>query len=277
MLAHGRAGLKEATYFGCFKAQLHGGEIDMTQSEASRIGAHEVLGIIPARGGSKGVPRKNIKPLLGKPLIAYTIEEAFKSRYIKRLIVSTDDEEISEVAKAYGADVPFLRPSDLAEDHVTDLPVFQHALKYLRQTEGYRPNIIAHLRPTAPLRTHDHIDQGIELLVSSRADSVRSVCIAPKHPCKMWKFEGQDIVPFLPKAICGEEAYNLPRQSLPSVYIQNGSVDVAWWNTIMEKNSMTGKRIVGMLMKTEDSVNIDTEVDFLVAEVLLKKRMERRA
>lgn len=235
----------------------------------------EVMALIPARGGSKGVPRKNIRPLLGKPLIAYTIQEAIKSKYINRIIVSTDDEEIAKVAKTYGAEVPFMRPSELGGDHVTDLPVFQHALKWLFDNEKYKPDIIAHLRPTAPLRTVQHIDKGIEKLIMSDADSVRSVCAAPKHPCKMWKFDGDTIVPFLPEEICGREAYNKNRQQLPPAFIQNGSVDITRWNTIMVKNSMTGDRILGMLMDEKESVNIDTEIDFMMAEILLSMRKEK--
>ena len=232
----------------------------------------EILAIIPARGGSKGVPRKNIKILAGRPLISYAIEEAKKSKYIKRIIVSTDDREISKVAKSYGAEVPFMRPVELAGDEVTDLPVFQHALKWLLEYENYRPDIIVHLRPTAPLRTAEHIDKGIKLLIESDADAVRSVCPAPKHPCKMWRFVGKRIYPFLPETICGKEAFNMNRQQLPPVFVQNGSVDIIKWETIMIKNSMTGEYIVGMLMDEKDSVNIDTEIDFLLAEILINMR-----
>lgn len=233
---------------------------------------HIILAVIPARGGSKGIPRKNIKSLAGKPLIAYAIEEAQKSIYINRIIVSTDDKEIAEVAKKFGAEVPFMRPAKLAKDKTTDLPVFQHALKYLYENENYKPDIIAHLRPTAPLRTYRHIDMGIKMLIDSNADSLRSVCPAPKHPCKMWKIMDNTLTAFLPEHICGKEAYNKNRQQLPSVYIQNGSVDISRWNTIMNKNSMTGDFILGLLMKEEDSVNIDTELDFWLAEFILQKR-----
>jgi N-acylneuraminate cytidylyltransferase len=237
-----------------------------------KISADEVLAVIPARGGSKGVPRKNIRPLGGKTLIYYAIDAAHRSKYINRVIVSTDDKKIAEVARAEGAEVPFMRPAELGGDQATDLPVFQHALKWLLEKEDYKPEIIAHLRPTAPLRTAIHIDKGIEILVGSDADSVRSVCAAPKHPCKMWKFDGENLAPFLPQSICGKEAFNLNRQQLPPVFIQNGSVDITRWNTIMAKNSMTGDRILGFLMEERDSVNIDTEIDFLIAEILLNAR-----
>lgn len=233
-----------------------------------------ILAIIPARGGSKSVPRKNIMLLAGKPLIAYTIEEAKKSKYINRIIVSTDDEEIAKIANQLGAEVPFLRPKELAEDFVPDLLVFKHALIWLEENEGYRPEIIVHLRPTAPLRRVEHIDKGIEMLLNSDADSVRSVCLSLKHPNKMWKVKDGYLIPFLPEARV-EESYNLPRQQLPLVYIQNGSVDVTRRSTIFEKNSMTGDRINAFVMEENESVNINTFIDFELAELLIQKRNKR--
>nr|HID58375.1 acylneuraminate cytidylyltransferase family protein [Desulfobacterales bacterium] len=233
----------------------------------------EVLGLIPARGGSKGVIRKNIKLLAGEPLIAYTIREGLKSKYINRLIVSTDDKDIADIARKYGAEVPFMRPPELALDHVTDLPVFQHCLRWLGDHQQYCPDIVVHLRPTAPLRRVDHIDQCIQLLINSpNADSVRSVCVAPKNPLKMWKIENNTLIPFIPESISGiKEAYNLPRQELPPAYVQNGSVDVIRIKTILEKKSMTGDVIIPFIMEESESVNIDSEIDFLVAEQLIKK------
>jgi N-acylneuraminate cytidylyltransferase len=234
---------------------------------------NKVIAIIPARGESKAVPRKNIRTLLGKPLIAYSIQEAIKSKFIERIIVSTDDEEIAKIAEAYGAEVPFIRPSELGGDDITDLPVFQHALRWLSDNESYKPDIIAHLRPTAPLRTAKHIDSGIEMLIKSDADAVRSVCLAPKHPYKMWRFEDHTLCPFLSESICGKEAYNMPRQQLPDAFIQNGSIDITRWNTVMAKNSMTGERILGMLMQENESVNIDTEIDLMIAEIILRLKL----
>lgn len=235
-----------------------------------------VLAIIPARGGSASVPRKNIKLLNGKPLIVYTIEEAKKSRYINRIVISTDDLEIAGIAKEYGAEVPFTRPQNLSGDHVTDLPVFKHCLQWFSENEDFHPDIVVHLRPTAPLRKVKHIDQGIEILLNSHeADSVRSVCLAPKNPLKMWSIKNNKLVPFLPESFSGmREAYNLPRQKLPTAYIQNGSVDVIRTNTILEKNSMTGDVIFPLVMEEKESINIDTEIDFLIAEQLIKKSIE---
>jgi CMP-N-acetylneuraminic acid synthetase len=232
----------------------------------------KIMAIIPARGGSKAVPRKNIRLLHGKPLISYTIQEANKSKYIERVIVSTDDKEIARVSEDYGAEVPFIRPAELGGDDIADLPVFQHALRWLSDNEKYKPDIIAHLRPTAPLRTVKHIDNGIEMLMKSDADALRSVCPAPKHPFKMWRFMGHTICPFLSETICGKEAYNMPRQQLPDAFIQNGNIDITRWNTVMAKNSMTGERIIGMLMEEKESVNIDTEIDLMVAEIILKNQ-----
>jgi CMP-N-acetylneuraminic acid synthetase len=233
----------------------------------------EILAIIPARGGSKKVPGKNIRPLNGRPMLAYSVIEAKRSRYITRVIVSTDDEKIAAAGKEAGAEVPFTRPAELAGDKVTDLPVFQHALRFLAEKEGYRPEMVVHLRPTAPLRTAAHIDKGIEMLRDSNADAVRSVTGAGQHPYKMWRFdEGNRMLPFMPFLTMADEKFNQPRQQLPPAFIQNGSVDVVWARVILEKNSMTGNPVLGMVMDELESVNVDNEEDFLLAEALMAKR-----
>lgn len=234
----------------------------------------KILALIPARSGSKKILNKNIKLLFGKPLIQYSIEEAKKSVYINKIIVSTDSTQIADIAKDLCAEVPFLRPDELAQDDTTDLPVFEHCLKWLKKNDDFYPDIIIHLRPTAPLRTFEHIDVGIEKLINNpKADSLRSVTIAPKHPLKMWVVENNILQPFLPEHISNiKESYNLPRQSFNTTYIQNGSVDVVWTKTIINKNSMTGDVILPLVMNEEDSVNIDNEIDFIIAELLIKKR-----
>jgi len=234
----------------------------------------EILGLITARGGAKTVPKKNIRELLGKPLLAYTIEEARKTGLITRLVISTDCEEIATVAREYGCEVPFLRPSEFADDHVQDLPVFEHALKRLKDNEGYRPDMVVHLRPTAPLRRVKDIEGAIETLIAHpEADSVRSVCSAPKHPLKMWRIEDERLVSYIPAEVSGiKESYNYPRQKLPEAYVQNGSVDVIRTATIAEKRSMSGDLMIPYLMDEEDSINIDTFMDFKMAEILLGKR-----
>lgn len=238
----------------------------------------EILAVIPARGGSKGIPRKNIKPLLDKPLIAWTIEEAKKSKYLTRVIVSTDNPEIAETAKKYGAEVPFLRPAEISGDLSTDVEFLTHTLDFLKEKEGYEPEIVLRLPPTSPLRRAEHIDQGIEMLLqNTEADASRPVTEAPKHPYKMWKVSenGKWLVPFLPKGFTGfDEPHNLPRQLFPKVYIHTGAMDVIRTRTIRELKSTSGKKLAYFLMPPEDSVNIDHPLDWELAELLLKKRTD---
>lgn len=234
----------------------------------------EIVALIPARGGSKGVPRKNIKFLAGEPLIAYTIREAQKSKYITRIIVSTEDDEIARIARELGGEVPFVRPAELALDDVLDLPVFQHCLRWLQENESYTPDLVVHLRPTAPLRTVSHIDRAIEQFVASfGADSLRSVCPVSEQPLKMWRVQGENLTPYIPAEVYGlKEAYNMPRQKLPAAYIQNGAVDVIKPEVIMQKNSMTGDPIKALVMDADESISIDTPLDWQLAEILMARR-----
>lgn len=237
----------------------------------------KILGIIPARGGSKSIPRKNIKMLAGKPLIAWTILAAKKSQYLNRLIVSTDDEEIAEIAKSYGAEVPFLRPAAISGDRAHDMEFFLHALDFLKERENYEPNLILRLAPTSPLRQAASIDEGIEVMFGNpEADSARSVMETPKHPFKMYYLrQGQKYLePFLGKAFTKmDEPWNMPRQALPVLYIHTGAVDVTRLKTIRVLKSLTGRKIAYFFMKPEDSVNIDQPLDFEVAEILMRQRL----
>jgi len=149
----------------------------------------ETLALIPARGGSKGIPRKNIRSFAGFPLIAYSIAAAREARTVKRVIVSTDDMEIAAVARQYGAEVPFMRPAELAGDTTPDLPVFEHALKILEEVDGYKPDIVVQLRPTSPLRPRGMVDEAVRILkLFEDADCVRGVVPAGQNPHKMWRF-----------------------------------------------------------------------------------------
>ena len=235
-----------------------------------------ILGIIPARGGSKGIPGKNIKMIAGKPLIAWTIEAAKKSKLLTRVIVSTDDPKISEVAKQYGAEVPFLRPANLAEDLSTDVEFLIHALDWLKANEGYEPEAIVRLPPTSPLRTAVHIDEGIKKLIDTpEADAVRPIIETPKHPYKFWKISADKkwLEPFLGKDITGfDEPHNLPRQLFPKVYMHTGAMDVVRTATVREQLSTSGKKLAYFFMIPEESINIDNQIDFEFAEFLLNKR-----
>ncbi len=212
--------------------------------------------------------------LAGKPLIAWTITAAKKVPAISRVIVNTDDEEIAKTAKEWGAEI-FMRPKDLAQDLTPDLPVFEHHLNELEKA-GELPDMIVDLRATAPLRGAQRIAQGIDILAKlgkEKADSVRAVSKAAKHPFKMWKFAGEYIVPFFGKDITGmDEPYNAPRQMLPDVFQNNGSMNAFWSDTILKKHSMTGEKIAGYAMEDWESVNIDTPIDWMIAENLMQAK-----
>lgn len=229
----------------------------------------EYLGLIPARGGSKGVPRKNIHLLAGKPLIAYTIEAALQSKYRLRIIVSTDAAEIAEVAQVAGAEVPFLRPAELAQDDTPTFPVVQHALQWLEQHENYQPEVVVLLQPTSPLRRAEHVDQGVELLLQTNADSVVSVCEVEHSPYWMRVLDDKGIVrPFVET-----DREFLRRQDLPPVYRLNGALYVTKRRVIMEKEGLLGDDVRALVMARQDSIDIDDEVDFLLAELLVKRRL----
>jgi CMP-N,N'-diacetyllegionaminic acid synthase len=203
----------------------------------------EILALIPARGGSKGIPRKNIIPIAGKPAIAYSIEQARRSRYVKRVIVSTDCNEIADVARRFGAEVPFLRPGAYAGDLSPDIDAFRHALTYLQDHENYCCDYVVHLRPPTILRSVEDIDEAIELIVSDpEADTLRSVCPATLSPYKMWLPSGKYMTPLLRHPEFAEP-HSMPRQVLPQVYWQNGYVDIIRSDVIL-KGRMTGDRVL---------------------------------
>jgi N-acylneuraminate cytidylyltransferase len=224
----------------------------------------EVLAVIPARGGSKGIPRKNIRNFAGYPLIAWSIAAGLQTHTVSRVIVSTDDEEIAKVAREYGAETPFLRPSELAQDQTTDLPVFEHALKWLEEIQGYRPQIVIHLRPTSPIRPQNCVDNAVKILFEHPdADCVRGVIPAGQNPFKMWRFHGYDqpIEPlFTVEGI--KEPYNAPRQILPPAYWQTGHIDAIRTSTITKKQSLTGNVVYPLVMDPRYSVDIDTPADW---------------
>lgn len=228
----------------------------------------EVLTIIPARGGSKGIPRKNIRDFAGYPLIAYSIAAAHQAQTVTRTIVSTDDVEIAEVAKKYGAEVPFIRPGELAQDQTTDLPVFQHALSWLSEHENYQPEVVVHLRPTSPIRPKNCIDEAVRILLQHpEADAVRAVVRSDQNPYKMWRIDSVSGQMWPLLMVDGvPEPYNAPRQSLPETYWQAGHVDVMRPSTLLEKNSMTGSVILPLIIDNRFTADIDTPQEWQMAE-----------
>ena len=231
----------------------------------------EVLAVVPARGGSQSIPRKNIKPFAGHPLLAYSVAAGLQSKFVTRVIVSTDDVEIAQIAREYGAEVPFMRPAELARDETTDLPVFQHALNWLSSEEGYHPEIVVQLRPTSPIRPRDCVDRAVEALLDrSEADSVRGVAPSGQNPYKMWVIpDDGSMVPLLEDGPA--EAYNQPRQSLPATYWQTGHIDAIRTSTVVEKRSMSGDVILPIMIDSRYAVDIDTENDWRRAERLVEE------
>lgn len=225
----------------------------------------EVLAVIPARGGSKGIPRKNVVELLGRPLLWWSVRAALDAETVTRTVLSTDDAEIAEIGASAGAEVPFLRPAELAGDEVLDLPVFLHVLQALADAEGYRPDLVVHLRPTSPLRPPGLVDEGVRTLAADpAADSLRAVTVPANNPFKMWRIEGGVLVPLVDSGI--PEQYNQPRQALPDAYWQTGTLDVVRTATLVEQRSMTGRRILPMVIDPELAVDIDDPVSLAVAE-----------
>ncbi len=228
----------------------------------------KILAFIPARGGSKGLPRKNIKPLLGKPLVAWTIEQARASQYVDKVIVSTDDKEIAEVARRYGAEVPFLRPRELATDEARGIDVILHGIDYLKSLYGY-DFVLVYLQPTSPLRITQDIDNAIEELFNNpKAKAIVSVCEVEHHP--LW-------TGILPEDKClanfiNEEFINKNRQELPKFYRINGAIYLGFAEYIHNNRSFFGDRTYAYIMPLDRSIDIDNIIDFKLAEIMLKYR-----
>jgi CMP-N-acetylneuraminic acid synthetase len=231
----------------------------------------EVLALIPARGGSKGIPRKNLQLLGGHPLLAWAVASALASKHVTRVVVSTDDEEIADAARGCGATVPFLRPASLAADMTTDLPVFQHALDWLREAEAYRPDLVVQLRPTCPIRPRGLVDRGVEMLRSDRrASCVRSVTEPAESPYKMWRTGPSGYLePALPLA--DRALADQPRQLLPVIRVHSGHLDVIRSDTVQGLESMTGDHVLPLDVPPRYYVDIDTPDDLERAAWVLER------
>lgn len=227
----------------------------------------KVLGIVTARGGSKGLPGKNIWPLLGRPLLAWTAESALAARRLDRVILSTDDEQIAQAGREAGLDVPFLRPPELARDDTRHLPVLQHALREAEQTDG-RYDAIFILQPTNPLRTADDIDGSLELLERTGADSVHSFApVGDAHPAKLVTVDEEGRIE---KAFFQDLPPGTPRQELPEYHFVVGLVYAIRREVLMEQNDLRGADCRAWLVPEERAINIDTELDFFLTEQTLR-------
>ena len=231
----------------------------------------EILAIIPARGGSKSIPNKNMKLLRGKPLIEYTIRSSKNSIFIRRIILSSDDNHIISYCRSRGIEVPFIRPERLARDDTPMLEVIVHALNFLKEKENYIPEYIILLQPTSPLRTSRHIDESLKTLLDSCTDSIVSVVEVPHNfnPYSAMEFDGKYLKPFLDF----KESNNL-RQKKPKFYARNGPAILAFtYDCLMNKKSMYGDKILPYFMKREESIDIDEEFDFKMAEYIMKQQV----
>ncbi len=234
------------------------------------MGAIKVLAVIPARGGSKGIPRKNLKILAGKPLVVYIIEAALKAKTLNRVIVSTEDEEIAAMARGYGAEVPFLRPQDLARDEVSLIPVVKHAVEYLDK-QGWRADIVVSLQPTSPLTETGDIDNAVNKMLETNCDSVVSVYrIERPHPFWMMRLEGERLLPLFPAGF-----RFLQRQDLPPLFALSGAIYVRKRDLLEGwdgQDFALGGETRAIIMDKEKSVDINSPLDFLTVEAILKSK-----
>lgn len=229
-----------------------------------------IIAIIPSRSGSKGVPGKNIKNILGRPLMAYSIKAALHSKLIDRVIVSTDSPEYAEIAINYGAEVPFLRPKEISQDNSTDLDFFKHAIEWMRANEGYIPEYFVHLRPTTPMRDPIIIDNAIDKMMNSNFTSLRSVHKMSESAYKAFEIKGDILSRIFDQGTDLDES-NFSRQSYPTTYDANGYVDVVRSQLIIEENLLHGNRVLPFL--TEATNEIDEKGDIDKVQYLLERNI----
>lgn len=227
----------------------------------------KILGLIPARGGSKGLPRKNVLPVAGKPLIAWTIDAAKQSRHLDRLVLSSDDEEIMATARRFGCDVPFRRPNSLADDAATTIDVAKHALQAL---PGY--DILVVLQPTSPLRSSNDIDAAVERLITTQADSCVTVNEPDKSPYWSYSVSNNGLI----EPLIDAQLALKRRQELPPAYVINGAVYAAKTAWLMRQNGFVGSNTVASVMPAGRSLDVDTLQDLRVSEILLSERQPLR-
>ena len=233
-----------------------------------------MLAVVPARGGSKGLPRKNVLALGGHPLVAWSVAAGQQAETVSRVICSTEDPEIAEAAARYGAEVPFMRPAELARDDTLDLPVFQHALAWLEREQAWRADIVVQLRPTSPLRFPGQIDAAVKLLLATPGSTgVRTVIPAPANPYKMWllpeRGAGDCMRPLVGVPDC-EEPYNMLRQMLPQAYWQTGTIDVVRADVI-RGGRMSGNCLLPMIIDPRQAVDIDAQSDLAAATARIEQ------
>ncbi len=227
----------------------------------------KVIVIIPARSGSKSLPKKNVLPLNGKPMLCYSVSYGINCNAVDKVVVSTDSEEFAEVAKGCGAEVPFIRPAELAEDNTRDYPVMRHAMDYF-ESIGEVYDVYILLRPTSPLRPQGLIEKAIDIMIKNpTASSVRTVAKIKEHPYRAWNIKEDGSMSGFVADV--EESYNIPRQELPEVYFQTGDLEAVRRETLLN-GSVSGDNIFPLVIDYEDMVDIDHKNDLNKAEARLK-------
>ena len=229
----------------------------------------EILGVIPARGGSRTIPKKNIVQLAGQPLLSYTCKAALSSQHLTRTILATDDPEIAEVGRTCGVDVPFLRPAELAKDETPMVAVLQHVIEWCHEHESYHPDVLVLLQPTSPLRRSKHIDDAVDLLLQCDADTVVSVVAVPHqfNPISVMRLDVDGrLVPFLDGPIV------LRRQDKPRVYARNGPAVFVVRREVIQSGTLYGDVVRPFHMKLSESIDIDDESDLVQAEFWLSRQ-----
>lgn len=229
-----------------------------------------MIAFIPARGGSKGVPRKNIKDLCGKPLIAWTIEAALNAESIDRVIVTTDDNEIATIAKEYGAEVPFLRPANLASDTATAIDVYLHAADYVMNETGQAIDKFMVLLPTVPLRTAQHIDAAVRQFNEKKSTTLISF-VEASTPASWYHYMDEN--GYVRNAGFGNGTNMANRQTNQSYYVPNGAIYILDYELLKEKRTYYCDDTICYLMTDEDSIDIDYPIDFEFAKCLMEKRL----
>jgi len=228
----------------------------------------KILALIPARSGSKGILHKNIKLFKGKPLMAWSIDQAQQSKYINRIIVSTDNIKYQQIANEYGAETPFLRPCNISDDMSTDYDFIVHCLDWLNINEKYKPDMIIQLRPTYPIRKVTILDETIRIFIDNfnNYDSLRTVIPCEKSPYKMYTINNKQLIPLFNKIDKMQEPYNQCRQNLPFTYLHNGYIDIIKTETVLNNKSITGDKIYAYVMSKDEYHDIDSLNDWKEAE-----------
>ena len=224
----------------------------------------KILALIPARGGSKGLPRKNIRLLYGKPLIAWSIEQAKESKFVDKVIVSTDDSEIAKISKEYGAEIPFIRPQELATDEIKCIDVILHAIDFMNKIDTY--DIVLLLQPTSPLRIPKDIDNSIELLFEKKAKAIISVCETEHHPHQTNTLPDDGSM----KDFRENENLNKNRQDFGKFYIDDGAIYLGFCTFLKKQRSFFGEGAFAYVIPKDRAVDVDSEADFRIAEALKK-------